>query len=152
MSDKDTTALADRLDKAGRNTGNTHGYCEKSWLREAAAMLRTIPELQAKVEELEAENDLMAAHLVDMTRELDQLKTALRELQAKGESLCNQNADLMVKNHKLQARVDAIQAETVGYMWALACSMLDDGEDIRQVELPEIWAKAKAALQENSDD
>ena len=36
----DPTELADRLERAGRKTGNTHGHVEKSWLLQAAAALR----------------------------------------------------------------------------------------------------------------
>jgi hypothetical protein len=48
--------------------------------------------------------------------------------------------------NELEELLAAVRAETVGYVWAEACSRLDRGEDPRKVEIPEIFERTMAAL------
>jgi hypothetical protein len=43
------------------------------------------------------------------------------------------------------------QMEALGWMYAEACNMLDRGEDLRKVEVPEILARFHKAFEEAQD-
>jgi hypothetical protein len=47
---------------------------------------------------------------------------------------------------ELENYIDTIRHETMGWIYAYACNLLDEGKDIREIEVPEIIEKALEEL------
>ena len=47
---------------------------------------------------------------------------------------------------ELENYIDSVRHETIGWIYAYACNLLDDDKDIREIEVPEIIEKALEEL------
>lgn len=78
----------------------------------------------------------------------DELEAEMTHREKLSSERCERIAELEAENDALKIHVH----ETLGWMYAEACSMLDRGEDLRQVEVPDLMMRWLDTFREDEED